>query len=109
MVQPTTDELTVRGTIRDGRIVLDVPLNLPEGTAVVFSLRVLSPAPSAKVSNGDSPEQGSETVLTDAELHEWVTQHPAPQSWWDATDNPFAPQPGTKEPPQTQGSHSAEE
>src|SRR5687768_16662152 len=93
MVQATTEQLTVRGTIRGGRIVFDVPLDLPDGTEVTLGIQVISPARPAEPSAAHSPAEPTEvsTVLTDEELHDWVIKHPAPQSWWDATDNPFEP------------------
>lgn len=95
MVQATTQQMTVRGTIRGGRIVFDVPLDLPDGTEVTLDIQVIGPARSTEPSAANSPAGPAEvpSVLTDEELHDWVIKHPAPQSWWDATDNPFEPAP----------------
>lgn len=32
------------------------------------------------------------TGLAGEEVRRFVKEHPAPQNWWDATDNPFEPE-----------------
>ncbi len=75
------------GKVGGPGIVLRTPLDLPEGTEVVVDVRI------APQRSGDDAGEEVEvsTLLTPEQLHEWVLAHPAPQSWWDETDNPFEP------------------
>lgn len=77
---------TRHGTVGGTGIGLHTPLDLPEGTEVVVDVRI-APAPGDDAGEEDEVR----TSLTTEQLHEWVLSHPAPQSWWDETDNPFEP------------------
>src|SRR5688500_10009786 len=76
---------TGRGTVGGTGIVLSSPLDLPEGTEVVVSVRVV------KAEESDRSAEETLGRMTPAELHGWALRNPEPQSWWDATDNPFLP------------------
>lgn len=92
MANPGENPVEARGTIRDGGIVLEPPLDLPEGTEVQVSVQVLRHAPEC--SNPDLPNAEDPPVrpdLTNEQILQWARQHPAPKEWWDATDNPFEP------------------
>ncbi len=88
MSDVTATTHTRYGTIGGSGIVLRTPLDLPEGTEVVVDVRVAGePRVDAAGAEDEVP-----TSLTPEQLHEWVLAHPAPQSWWDETDNPFEPE-----------------
>lgn len=92
MVEGTDTQRTGRGTVGGTGIVLDAPLDLPEGTQVVVSVRVLKSANLRQKTNDGSLTADPSGELTDAQLHEWARNNPAPQEWWDSTDNPFLPE-----------------
>lgn len=80
---------TRHGTVAGNGIVLQTPLDMPEGTKVVVDVRI---APSRGGDNADEEQDEVHTSLTDEQIHAWALAHPAPQSWWDETDNPFDPE-----------------
>ncbi len=87
MVQQTITNRTGIGTIRNGGVVLDVPLDLPEGTKVVVSVEVsASPAPAAAPYT-----PAGRTDISNEELLRLAEKYPPPKEWWDANDDPFQP------------------
>lgn len=89
---PGENPVEARGTIRQGGIVLDLPLDLPEGTEVQVGVQVLRPAPERSDTHvADADDTPIRPDLTNEQILQWARQHPAPKEWWDATDNPFEP------------------
>ena len=89
MVQQTITNQSGFGTIRNGGVVLDAPLDLPEGTKVVVSVAVgpgPSPAPAALTYT-----PGGRTDISNEELLRLAAKYPPPAEWLDATDDPFKP------------------
>ena len=80
---------TRQGMVGGTGIVLNTPLDLPEGTEVVVDVRIARQRDSGAA--GDEKHE-VQTSLTPEQLHAWALAHPAPQSWWDETDNPFEPE-----------------
>ena len=86
-------KLTERGKVQGGKIVLPGPLKLPDGTRIVVHIEfaAVPPAPARPGATG-TPRNRKPRELSRDELREFVQQHPAPQAWWDATDDPFSPE-----------------
>ncbi len=94
MANPGETPVEARGTVRRGGIVLDPPLDLPEGTEVQVSVQVVRQAPArpdADNTDADDDDAPVRPDLTNEQILRWARQHPAPMEWWDATDNPFEP------------------
>lgn len=90
MVQQTIANRSALGTIRNGGVVLDAPLDLPEGTKVVVSVVPTNPGgPPAPASSPYIP--GGRTDISNEELLRLAEKYPPPQEWLDATDDPFKP------------------
>jgi hypothetical protein len=88
MVEQTLTNLSGRGTIRNGAVVLDVPLDLPEGTEVEVRIEVSKPAPTP-ASVPYAPAGRSD--ISNEELLRLAEKYPPPKEWLDATDDPFQP------------------
>jgi hypothetical protein len=80
--------LTHRGKIQGGAIILPQPLRLPDGTEVVVRIETVLTAAPSEVASGSSDAVRRED-LTEEELERYLREHPAPQQWWDADDDPF--------------------
>ncbi len=80
---------TRHGTVAGTGIVLHTPLGLPEGTEMVVDVRI---APSRGGDGVHEDQDEVHTSLTAEQIRAWALAHPAPQSWWDETDNPFEPE-----------------
>lgn len=65
---------TIRGTIRDGKVVLDEPANWPEGTRVQIELtdpQVVEPVPGDE---DDSPEAIEHRLALMDRFDAWMTE-----------------------------------
>ena len=92
MANPGQNPVEAHGTIRHGGIVLDPPIDLPEGTEVRVSVQVVRHAPELLNTNSANADDAPvRPDLTNEQILQWARQHPAPKEWWDATDNPFEP------------------
>ena len=81
---PTTTERTKHGTIRNGGIVLDAPLDLPEGTEVIVIIRAAAGEPPV---HGTPYVAGGRTDITNEELIRLAEKYPPPKEWWDGGDD----------------------
>ena len=89
MVQQTITTRAALGTIRNGGVVLDGPLDLPDGTKVVVSVAAGESSPPASALSPYAP--AGRTDISNEELVRLAEKYPPPKEWLDANDDPFQP------------------
>ena len=81
--------VTARAIVRGGKLILDHPVDLPDGTEVEIKVRTSGAGPGQKASTRIGKKNGAGKKLSAAQLSRFAAKHPAPARWWNSKDDPF--------------------